>query len=413
MSSLRSSCRKNGCLWAVWFRRWVRAAWRRAGLVGAQGAGVAGIPAGAQGLTQSTGQETKELADTAKQLALMSIGLVEPALQPLISILISLSKVLPMGGGIGGFPFPFGGGGTGGGGSPIQTALSGFNPAVSPYPIETSVPGAVSAALPEAAGAVEATAAATALTTAGTTVAAALTTAGTTAAAALTTAGTTMAGAITVAGRAAAAAIAAAASAGGAGAGMSALLEGGFDFSGAGFAAGGFIHADSFAEQPTLLRTLDRLARSTFLKRASGGPTDVRPGGPLHGPGTPTSDSLLLWGSTGEFMVQAKVVQQPGARAFLDQFNRGQIRMETLRDALKDLPHFHSGGPIVNVVAPAYANGGRVMPTMGTVSQDRQAPTVVQQITVNSPNGQVSKATELQITAAAARGARVADQRNN
>ncbi len=158
------------------------------------------------------------------------------------------------------------------------------------------------------------------------------------------------------------------------------------------------------------------LLRLGLLRRAGGGPTDIRMGGMLNGPGTPTSDSLLLLGSTKEFMVQAKAAQQPGALQFLNAFNRGHISMATLREALKDLPHYQAGGPLtVPVAAPAYANGGMVMPTMGTVSsqdKDQRSP-IIQQITINSPNGQVSRQTELQVTAAAARGARVADKRNN
>ena len=85
-------------------------------------------------------------------------------------------------------------------------------------------------------------------------------------------------------------------------------------------------------------------ARLGLLRRAGGGPTDIRMGGMLHGPGTPTSDSLLLLGSTKEFMVQAKAAQQPGALQFLNAFNRGHISMATLRAALKDLPRFHRAG---------------------------------------------------------------------
>ncbi|MDR2186856.1 MAG: tape measure protein [Azonexus sp.] len=49
-------------------------------------------------------------------------------------------------------------------------------------------------------------------------------------------------------------------------------------------------------------------------------------GGPIAGPGTGTSDSILLWGSNGEYMIRAASVRQPGARDFLDHFNAVGMR---------------------------------------------------------------------------------------
>ena len=407
------------------------------GAVGAQGAGVAGMPAGASGLVSSQGP-WDPLKDIFKNFLTESNLIWGPA-APFISALKALQVFNPgytgPGGGGGVIMNLLGGGAGGGGGlTPIDITAQRMPEGI----------GAVAGAGGEAAAG---TAMATALTTAGTTVATALTTAATTASTAFSTAigtamsaattalsgaGTAVASAITAAGTAAASAIAAAATGGSAASGLSSIALEGFDFSGAGFAGGGLVkapvlrgyaaggptlpriawpavHADEPGEQPTLLRTLERLGQA---KRA----TDVRRGGMLYGPGTPTSDSLLLLGSTKEFMVQAKAVAQPGAMQFLNAFNRGQIRMETLREALKDLPHFHSGGPLVKVVAPpAYANGGMVMPTMGTVSSQSgdKKPPLIQQITINSPQGHVSRQTEMQVTAAAARGVRVADRHNN
>ncbi|MEU3255963.1 hypothetical protein [Streptomyces sp. NPDC006997] len=52
---------------------------------------------------------------------------------------------------------------------------------------------------------------------------------------------------------------------------------------------------------------------------ADGGPLPSYPdGGLLRGPGTPTSDSILLWGSTGEYMVKAAAVERYGQRLFDD-----------------------------------------------------------------------------------------------
>lgn len=104
---------------------------------------------------------------------------------------------------------------------------------------------------------------------------------------------------------------------------------------------------------------------------------------------------------------------QPGA------FDRASTAMRLSLPAVFGLPsprEFATGG-----LVPSYAMGGTVALSntkhmslaTHTVSNDRRAVIVHQSITVNSPNGQVSRQTEMQITAAAARGARVADQRNN
>ncbi|MFJ9895236.1 hypothetical protein ACIQPR_18165 [Streptomyces sp. NPDC091280] len=63
-----------------------------------------------------------------------------------------------------------------------------------------------------------------------------------------------------------------------------------------------------------------------LLRRAFGGPI---PGfadgsGLLSGPGTPTSDSILLWGSTGEYMVKAAAVDKYGLK-FMDALNAGVL----------------------------------------------------------------------------------------
>jgi hypothetical protein len=58
---------------------------------------------------------------------------------------------------------------------------------------------------------------------------------------------------------------------------------------------------------------------------ASGGPIPGFPdGGLLQGPGTPTSDSILLWGSTGEYMVRAAAVAKYGLK-FMDAVNEGRL----------------------------------------------------------------------------------------
>jgi hypothetical protein len=48
---------------------------------------------------------------------------------------------------------------------------------------------------------------------------------------------------------------------------------------------------------------------------AGGGPGFAR-GGPIHGPGTATSDSIPIWASAGEFMVRAAAVRKYGVEIF-------------------------------------------------------------------------------------------------
>ncbi|WP_180685325.1 hypothetical protein [Streptomyces gossypiisoli] len=58
---------------------------------------------------------------------------------------------------------------------------------------------------------------------------------------------------------------------------------------------------------------------------ATGGPIPGYPdGGLLNGPGTPTSDSILLWGSTGEYMMRAAAVDHYG-QEFFDALNAKEI----------------------------------------------------------------------------------------
>ncbi|MFD5251337.1 hypothetical protein ACFWM5_00640 [Streptomyces bobili] len=61
------------------------------------------------------------------------------------------------------------------------------------------------------------------------------------------------------------------------------------------------------------------------VRRAQGGPIPGFPGGGLlSGPGTSTSDSILLWGSDGEYMIKAASVTKYG-RHFMDAVNEGRL----------------------------------------------------------------------------------------
>lgn len=92
----------------------------------------------------------------------------------------------------------------------------------------------------------------------------------------------------------------------------------------------------------------------------------------------------------GEWVTQAERVREPGAMRFLDAFNRYGMKL---------LPGFAAGGLVGAVPAGSGGRGG------GQV--------VNQQFMINSPNGTVSRATQQQIAAAAARGLAISDRRNN
>ncbi|HFH4022023.1 phage tail length tape measure family protein [Pseudomonas aeruginosa] len=75
-------------------------------------------------------------------------------------------------------------------------------------------------------------------------------------------------------------------------------------------------------------------------------------GGHITGPGTTTSDSIPAWLSNYEFVTRAAVVQQPGALAFLHDFNaRGMA-------AVNDYRVRHSTGGLAGLPAPALPSPG-------------------------------------------------------
>lgn len=104
----------------------------------------------------------------------------------------------------------------------------------------------------------------------------------------------------------------------------------------------------------------------------------------------------------GEFVARSEVVREPGARTFLEAFNR--IGM----DALASLPGFAAGGFVGGMGLDAPLAAAAAVPR-GAAG----AMTIQQNFTINAPAGTVSRATEQQIAAAAARGAARANARNN
>ncbi|KSP48757.1 phage tail tape-measure protein [Pseudomonas aeruginosa] len=72
-------------------------------------------------------------------------------------------------------------------------------------------------------------------------------------------------------------------------------------------------------------------------------------GGRIQGPGTGTSDSIPILASNNEFMTRAAVVRQPGALAFLEQFNRyGMAALSAWANPVR-----HATGGLMGTPAPA------------------------------------------------------------
>ncbi|WP_326780437.1 hypothetical protein OG481_09835 [Streptomyces longwoodensis] len=71
--------------------------------------------------------------------------------------------------------------------------------------------------------------------------------------------------------------------------------------------------------------TPHHMSTGGLLRRATGGPIPGFPGGgQIVGPGTGTSDSVLLWGSNGEYVVKAASVARYGL-AFMESLNKGEL----------------------------------------------------------------------------------------
>ncbi|HGN3429018.1 TPA: phage tail length tape measure family protein [Pseudomonas aeruginosa] len=86
-------------------------------------------------------------------------------------------------------------------------------------------------------------------------------------------------------------------------------------------------------------------------------------GGRIQGPGTGTSDSIPILASNDEFMTRAAVVRQPGALAFLEQFNRyGMAALGAWANPVR-----HATGGLMGTPAPA-------MPAPGLAASRLQEP---------------------------------------
>jgi hypothetical protein len=111
-----------------------------------------------------------------------------------------------------------------------------------------------------------------------------------------------------------------------------------------------------------LKTTLEVVVKTTgstdILRNAKGGPVPGIPGfaggGDVRGPGTSTSDSILSWLSSGEFVINAKSVAMAMrlfGKDYLHNLNAGRF------DRLK-MPRFATGGPVGRVSSSSSKPGG-------------------------------------------------------
>jgi SpoU rRNA methylase family enzyme len=120
-------------------------------------------------------------------------------------------------------------------------------------------------------------------------------------------------------------------------------------------------------------------------------------GGLVTGPGSGTSDSILARLSNREYVMPAAAVARPGVLSMLESVRAG-------------LPKFAAGG-LVGTGGSGY--GANVMRAM-TAGIDAPAPMMVtNNFNISAPTGTVSRQTQQQIAASAARGLASAARRNN
>lgn len=83
-------------------------------------------------------------------------------------------------------------------------------------------------------------------------------------------------------------------------------------------------------------------------------------GGPIRGPGTGTSDSILLWGSNGEFMMRERAVRHYGLE-FMNKLNQGRIPRFATGGAIADIPRHVPFIPPMPAAAEAVGAAGSTL----------------------------------------------------
>jgi len=121
-------------------------------------------------------------------------------------------------------------------------------------------------------------------------------------------------------------------------------------------------------------------------------------GGPINGPGTGTSDSVPIWGSAGEYVVNAK--STAAWLPFLNAINFGKMTPSAVN--FPGRTHFASGGSVM----PA-----RGSPVQSIAQGQRPSVTVVQNIT--TPDANSFRKSQAQLQEEAMRSADRATSRNS
>ncbi|MGX1223135.1 hypothetical protein [Streptomyces ambofaciens] len=117
---------------------------------------------------------------------------------------------------------------------------------------------------------------------------------------------------------------------------------------------------------------MNGFAQGGPLRRASGGPIPGFPdGGRLSGPGTPTSDDILLWGSAGEYMMRTAAVDFYGQEAF-DALNAKQLDPSALA-ALVAPAGRAAVTPGLSAPQPAAPMAGYARPSVTYIVQPRKS----------------------------------------
>lgn len=117
-------------------------------------------------------------------------------------------------------------------------------------------------------------------------------------------------------------------------------------------------------------------------------------GGQIRGPGTSKSDSIPIWASDKEFIVNAEATQRPGMLPLLEAINAGNAKRR-----------FADGGPVGTISTP--------QPVSSDYPRNQPGQQVVQHFHIQAPHGSISRSTQKQIAAEASRGLARAHQANN
>lgn len=92
-----------------------------------------------------------------------------------------------------------------------------------------------------------------------------------------------------------------------------------------------------------------------------GAAMSMKRGGPVHGPGTTTSDSVPAWLSAKEFVVNAHAAAAPGVKALLEHLNANTAAHAQATNANADRAHALAK-TLVDHIGKVSATGGKIHP---------------------------------------------------